>query len=297
MGQLFALISHKGGTGRTTAAANIGFRIAIEAKRVCCVDLDLTSPTFGAVLGLAGYEHGAPVGMHDFLAPLAKGNPILAAREARDSPPLLDVWECNPWLGKTLTTRPGDFKLLPGKNDQEQKARIVGPKEQGRRLADVFDVLLAEFDVVLADIRSGTSDVVEGMLHAVRDHHCPLASWLVFFRWTPQHLVGAEDLCLRLSDKGAPVNTVRTAFTERDELLEKPPWYLRQHDRLSEQMDERLRGFAPIADIPFEDLLRWQECVVTDDLVAGKRAAASASTVDGYRRLARRILGVDGALR
>lgn len=290
MGQLFAFISHKGGTGRTTAAANVAYQMATEAKSVCCVDLDLTSPTFGAVLGLSGYDHGAPIGTHDFLAPLADGDPPLAAREASNCPPLVDVWDCNPSLGKSLTTRPGDFKLLPGKNDQEDKARVVGPKEQGKRLADMFDVLLANFQVVLADIRSGTSDVVEGMLHAVNDHQCPLASWLVFFRWTPQHLIGAEDLCLRLSDKGAPVQTVRTAFTARDELLDKPPWYQRQHDRLTEQMEERLRGFSPIADIPFEDLLRWQECVLTDDLVVGKRAAASSSTVDGYRRLARRIL-------
>lgn len=295
MSQLFALISHKGGTGRTTAAANIAFRMSLEARSVCCVDLDLTSPTFGAVLGLKGYEQGAPRGVHDLLAVSQPDVVAPLARDATNPDYLVDVWAANPALGETVTARPGAFALLPGKNDQEKKVRTVGPKEQGKRLADIFDVLLGEFDVVLADVRSGASDVAEGMLHAVNDHGCPLTTWIVFFRWTPQHLAGAEDLCARLEGKGAPVHTVRTAFTKRDELVEKPAWYQHQHDLLEDEMDERLHDFAPVADIPFEDLLRWRETVVTDDLVLDK--IASPDTVDGYRRLARVLTELDGAAR
>jgi hypothetical protein len=287
MGRLFAMISHKGGTGRTTATANIAYQLTLRGKSVCCVDLDLTSPTFGAVLGMKGYEQGAPIGVHDFLSPT---EPALA----RDAPGhLLDVWAENPELGESLAVRPGDFKLLPGKNDQDRKARVVGPKDQGERLADLFATLVSAFAFVLVDVRSGTSDVVEGVLHAVNDHNCQLTSWIVFFRWTPQHLVGAHDLCLRLSDKGAPVRTVRTAFTERNQLLAKPKWFQQQHDILEDEMADRLRGFSPIADIPFEDLLRWKECVITDDLVTKKVAAPGI--VEGYKRLARKMAEANGS--
>jgi MinD-like ATPase involved in chromosome partitioning or flagellar assembly len=65
--KVFACISHKGGTGRTTTAANVAYRLALRNRSVCCVDLDLDSPTFGAVAGLRGMEQGAEIGIHDFL--------------------------------------------------------------------------------------------------------------------------------------------------------------------------------------------------------------------------------------
>lgn len=52
MGVVFAVISGKGGVGKTTSTANLGIGIAFENKRVAVVDFDIGQRNLDMILGL-----------------------------------------------------------------------------------------------------------------------------------------------------------------------------------------------------------------------------------------------------
>ena len=53
MGKIIAVVSGKGGTGKTTFTANIGFALASMGKRVLCLDCDITLRNLDLALGLS----------------------------------------------------------------------------------------------------------------------------------------------------------------------------------------------------------------------------------------------------
>jgi MinD-like ATPase involved in chromosome partitioning or flagellar assembly len=272
--KLFACISHKGGTGRTTTAANVAYRLALRNRSVCCIDLDLDSPTFGAVAGLRGLEQGAPIGIHDFLhihGPVAP-RPADAAVDA-----LVDIWQ-NADLPRPGAAKTGRLRLLPGGRDR-LGLELAPVEQQGKILARIIASLRGEYDHVLLDVRSGASETVAAVLAA--DDTIDAIHWLVFFRWTPQHLAGAADLCERLSAAGADLSLVRTAF---DDPVEMDGWFREQHRALTARARESLRGRRIVADIAVEPMLQWKESIVTEDDV--REGVASTAAVAGYETLA-----------
>ena len=46
MGEIIAVVSGKGGTGKTTFTSNIGFALASLGKKVLCLDCDITCGTW-----------------------------------------------------------------------------------------------------------------------------------------------------------------------------------------------------------------------------------------------------------
>ena len=42
MGEIIAVVSGKGGTGKTTFTSNVGFALASLGKKVLCLDCDIT---------------------------------------------------------------------------------------------------------------------------------------------------------------------------------------------------------------------------------------------------------------
>jgi len=275
MGRIVAAISHKGGTGRTTAAANVAYRLALDGTSVCVVDLDLTSPTFGAVLGMSDILTGAPLGMHDLLA-----DPALAEEPGEL---LRSVWTGNRSLLQDVSHGPAKFVLLPGKDTLEAHVDIGDVESQGRSLALTMRWLSERYEVVILDVRSGASDTVAAVLHAHEQMDAPLDAWLVFFRWTPQHLAGAHELCQRL-DKRPAVKTVRTAYADP---TGSHKWFGEQHKILETELDALLEDFLPSCTIPFEAMLRWKETVIRDGDV--KAGIANQATTTAYRSLAKVI--------
>jgi MinD-like ATPase involved in chromosome partitioning or flagellar assembly len=272
--KVFACISHKGGTGRTTTTANVAYRLALRNRSVCCVDLDLDSPTFGAVIGMRGYEQGAPVGIHDFLhdgsAPAPRSPD--AALDA-----LVDMWE-NSGLPHPGAGRAGRLRLLAGGRERMDYP-LASVEQQGHVLGRIVGALRDEFDHVLLDVRSGVSETVEAVLAA--DEALQAVHWLVFFRWTPQHLSGAADLCERLGDAGADLSLVRTAFTDPADM---GSWFREQHLALTRRAQSSLRGQRILTDIVSEPMLQWKEGVVTEDHL--NSGVASQGIVESYERLA-----------
>jgi MinD-like ATPase involved in chromosome partitioning or flagellar assembly len=272
--KIFACISHKGGTGRTTTAANVAYRLALRNRSVCCVDLDLDSPTFGAVVGLPGLEQGAPIGIHDFLhvpGPLAPRPPDTA------SDALIDIWQ-NTSLPRPGVARTGRLRLLPGGRER-LGLQLVPTQEQGTILSRIISALRDDYDHVLLDVRSGASNTVEAVLAA--DDTIQAIQWLVFFRWTPQHLTGAADLCERLSAAGAKPFLIRTAFSDPAEM---GGWFQEQHRILTVRARRSLGRWSMLTDIPAEPMLQWRESIVTQEDV--REGTADNSLVDSYEALA-----------
>ena len=53
MGKIIAVVSGKGGTGKTTFTANVGFALASLEKKVLCLDCDITLRNLDLALGLS----------------------------------------------------------------------------------------------------------------------------------------------------------------------------------------------------------------------------------------------------
>ena len=53
MGEIIAVVSGKGGTGKTTFTSNIGFALASLGKKVLCLDCDITLRNLDLALGLS----------------------------------------------------------------------------------------------------------------------------------------------------------------------------------------------------------------------------------------------------
>ena len=53
MGKIIAVVSGKGGTGKTTFTANVGFALASMGKKVLCLDCDITLRNLDMALGLS----------------------------------------------------------------------------------------------------------------------------------------------------------------------------------------------------------------------------------------------------
>lgn len=64
MGRLISIVSGKGGTGKTTATANLAIALGKLGKNVCAVDADLTMANLSLVMGVDAAE----ITLHDVLA-------------------------------------------------------------------------------------------------------------------------------------------------------------------------------------------------------------------------------------
>ena len=288
---VFALTSHKGGTGRSTATANIAYRIAKDGVDVCCVDLDLDSPTLGSIFGWADGAVGADRGVHNVLvddaSPRNSGlDPISRVPASAAASLLTDCWGIlEDRLNITVDPgKSGKLQLLPGSRKLQGYA-LLGPEQMREALKELLESLASHFSIVLDDVRSGLSEITGHLMHA-GDTSGKLDAWLVFLRWTPQHILGANDLYSVLRDGDQNVELIRTAVPSVNNLPGKrdKAWYRDQDIDLEKLMAARLPTEHRAFTIPHEPMLQWQERVITDSDASFNRAATE--TIDGYQRVA-----------
>lgn len=287
--------SDKGGTGRSVTSANVAFRRALGGDDVAYVDFDFGSPTAAAVFDVPAATGGVEAGgLHSYL--LGKVT----------EPVRIDVWaETEHEVLRDRPTGSGSLTLLPG--DRGGGEFAVG-KEAVNRCADLFLRLNGEFDVVVVDLSAGRSYAMDMALEVTsRPELRALDSrWLVYHRWTRQHVIAASGLVF--GSRGILAGGVARGHDENDLAdrigfvraavpdPEAPPWslvppaqsaWMRKCDQdLSELAAERGVGYSRVVGVvPLEPVLQWREQLITDEDVLSSRVA-NMETLQALKDLA-----------
>jgi len=291
--------SDKGGTGRSVTSTNLAYRHALQGKDSAYLDFDFGSPTAGAIFDLpeeiASGVHG--VGMHSYLF----GDVT--------QPKRVDVWAES--QREVLRTRPagaGRLTLLPGDSGQ-------GEFSSTPEIVDRCTALLVrmdeEFDLVIVDLSAGRSYATEIVLTATaRPELRSVASrWIVFHRWTRQHIIAASGLvhgpqgiletgvdCGHDRDRlAAAIRFVRTAVLDPSApdtglRLEQLAWLDVCNRRLHELASRRGVGRVNLlGEVPLDPVLQWQEQLISNDDVWLHRTA-NERTVNAFEDLAKKIV-------
>jgi hypothetical protein len=176
--------SDKGGTGRSVTSCNVAYRRALQGSHVCYLDFDFGSPTAGAIFQVESAARGitdAP-GLHSFL----DGSVA--------EPAELDLWR----LSERADLRPkppgaGRLVLLPG---DEGGGEFPIDDAMVDRCGRLFRRLEEEFELIIVDLSAGRSYALQLVLEVTARpiFQAVTTRWLVFHRWTRQHIIAAAGL-------------------------------------------------------------------------------------------------------
>ncbi len=295
--------SDKGGTGRSVTSSNLVYRRALQGSDVAYLDFDFGSPTAGSIFQIPAVERGSPRGgLHAYL----RGDVDEAER--------LDVWTQSD--RSSLRGRPdgaGQLVLYPGEMGGGEFATNSSVIERCVRLLLRVE---EEFDIIFVDLSAGRSFATQIVLEATNDPRLAgkLCRWLVFHRWTRQHIIAAAGLVH--GDDGiikggaafghdrdrltASIRTVRTAVVDpdSDDLAGLRPaqiaWLRDCNSQLQRLASELSVGrMSMLGEVPLDPLLQWREQLISDtDTI--RRQIANQATVDAFELLAKRLTD-DGA--
>jgi hypothetical protein len=286
--------SDKGGTGRSVTTSNVAYQAAVAGTDVCYLDFDFGSPTAGAVFdvdeGMLGVKGD---GLHSYLLGQV------------DKPRRIDVFENTE--RSSVRERPyhaGRLVLMPG---DVGVGEFPSSPDLIRRCAGLLGRLNGEFEVVFVDLSAGRSYALQMALAAVRQLHGVRSRWLVYHRWTKQHVLAAsalvfgehgileagEELGYDREDLLASLRFVRTATVDPSR-----PGLTAQQTVWIEKWDGELRTLAQaegagplnlLHTVPLDPLLQWHEQLITNHDVES-RGIANRATADAFKRLAELIV-------
>jgi hypothetical protein len=287
--------SDKGGTGRSVTSCNIAYHLA-QRKNVAYLDFDFGSPTAGAIFEVAKVERGVDRGgLHSYVEGGAA------------DPRQVDVWQSSGRVHlRTANVRAYRLVLFPG---DRGGAEFPSDPERVERCIELFGKLDVEFDICVVDLSSGRSSAMEMVLKATAAP--PLRSiaarWLVFHRWTQQHIVAAHSLVF---DGRGLLDVGKAAGHDPDELLESIRFVRTAVPNLNSRLatdspaqatwlracDAELKKLAnrnklgqsrTLGSTPMEPVLQWREQVISDADVSAN--IANQSTVTAFRDLANKL--------
>jgi hypothetical protein len=291
--------SDKGGTGRSVTSSNVAYRQALQGRDVCYLDFDFGSPTAGSIFDLVDAQAGSDGdGLHTYLAgDIGEPRRInVWAESQRDS------LRKQPAGAGRLTFLPGDR----GGSEFPSSAAIV------QRCIDLLIRLDQEYELVLLDLSAGRSYATEIVLAATARPELAgvEARWLVFHRWTRQHIIAAGGLVhgrRGILETGAEhghdrerlretTRFVRTAVLDPSDpgnaglRPEQLAWLDVCNRRLQDLAAAHRVGRADVLGIiPLDPVLQWQEQLLTNDDVWLFRTA-NESTVNAFEDLAKKII-------
>jgi hypothetical protein len=291
-------ISDKGGTGRSVTSSNLAYRKSLQGSDVAYLDFDFGSPTAGAIFGV-GSDVGAArgQGMHSFLQGRV-GEPVQ-----------IDVWrQAEPFRDASKPDGAGRLVLFPG---DEGGGEFPNASSAYEACSSFFLRLEEEFDLTIVDLSAGRSFAVEMVLEVTGRQQFDeiTCRWLVFHRWTRQHIVAASGLVFgengilkcgesydhNLSDLRESIRFVRTAVLDIDSSA--PEQYraaqvawIRKSDRELNALaaSKQLRGDTTLGRIPLDPVLQWREQLITDVDVSLNQVA-NRMTLEAFDDLARRL--------
>lgn len=291
--------SDKGGTGRSVTSSNVAYRRAMQGGDVCYLDFDFGSPTAGAIFNIPAVARGTPNGgLHSYL------------QGELNEPKQLNVWSESERMA--LRDRPsgaGRLVLFPG---DAGGGEFPSNLDIVQRCVRLFLRLEEEFDLCLVDLSAGRSYAIQIVLAATAEPQLrPVTTrWLVFHRWTRQHIIAASGLVngdqgilntgVDLGhDQGAltdSIRFVRTAVVDPDspELAglrpEQVAW-LREVNRDLHELAgrEKLGRTLMLGSVPLDPVLQWREQLISDDDTYASQIA-NQETVDAFETLAKRLM-------
>jgi hypothetical protein len=297
---LLIATSDKGGTGRSVTGSNVVYRRALQGGDVCYVDFDFGSPTAGAIFGISALSRGTTTGggTHSYL------------QGRSHSEELWDVWQHSDRT--SLRQRPpgtGRLVLVPG---DAGGGEFSFDDDMVERCIDLFLRLHSEFEVVLVDLSAGRSYAAEIVIAATsRPEMVGVTTrWLVFHRWTRQHIEAAAGLVFGergLLDIGELHGRDRDRFNEnirfvRTALVDpnapdlaglRPPQlaWLREANRELQRLAAELYvgRTAMLGAVPLDPVLQWREQLITDSDVWARHVANQA-TVEAFESIAKNIV-------
>lgn len=290
--------SDKGGTGRSVTSCNVAYRSALQGNDVCYLDFDFGSPTSGSIFETRTAETGTDrPGLHSLL----QGRATEPAR--------IDVWsEAERRTPRLRPPHAGSLTLFPG--DRGGGEFPMGP-EVIRRCLDLFLRLDEEFDICFVDLSAGRSHAIDAVLEVTTrpELRAVTQRWMVYHRWTQQHIVAAADLVygerglLKTgiehghdeADLRNSIRFVRTAVQNLDSpelapIRDTQVVWLQACDK-GLQLLAAKRGLGSsmvLGSTPMDPVLQWQEQLITDDDVSATQIA-NAATRDAFAELARRL--------
>ncbi len=289
--------SDKGGTGRTVTSSNVAYRHALQGGDCCYLDFDFGSPTSGAIFDLPGAFSGVPgEGMHSYLV------------DGVAAPRRIDIWTESE--RDVLRGRPagaGRLTLFPGDRGRGEFQAHPGIVD---RCIDLLVRADEEFDLVIVDLSAGRSYATEIVLAATAALPHVKARWLVFHRWTRQHIIAASGLVhgnqgilesgvqhghdpAALKDAIRFVRTAVVDLASPDQAGLRPEqlaWLDVCDGRLQELASRHKAGRTTVlGEIPLDPVLQWQEQLLADDDVWLHRTA-NQRTVDAFDELAKKVV-------
>jgi hypothetical protein len=294
--------SNNGGAGRTVTTANLAYQSALAGRDVCFLDFDFGSPTAGLVFGIdPGKLDPEAGGLQSFLlgrVDQPHRYDVFAATERRD------LSERSPAAGRLV--------LLPGDRAGGEFTTFdrAGGERVRQRCVDLFLRLHEEFEVVFVDLSAGRSYALELALVASAARAEWTTRWLVFHRWTRQHVIAAADLVhgvhgivatggVRGHDRDhllGSLRFVRTAVADPAALrltAEQTVWVSESDRELTAlARDWGAGAVSLLGAVPFDPVLQWREQLITDHDHAVRRVANRA-TLDAFAELAARLVDND----
>lgn len=289
-------ISDKGGTGRSVTSSNILYRSSLAGMDVCYVDFDFGSPTAGAMFAIDAMARGTRSGngAHSYL--LDRTGDIEFA----------EIWQVSD--RRSLRGRPakaGRMVLLPGDQGGAEFTIDGGTVERCREL---FLRLEEEFELSIIDLSAGRSYALSLVLAVTGglEPQFPDFRWLVYHRWTRQHVLAAANLVYEergILDTGVKfehdreelldrLRFVRTAVIDPnapdlDGLRTGQLAWLRERNQELQRLagTKRIGRAMLLGSVPIDPLLQWHEQLITDTDVE-VRDVANPATVEAFIDLA-----------
>lgn len=281
-------------------SCNILYRLALQGVDVAYVDFDFGSPTSGAIFDIEDLARGTPSkkGLHRYFS----GDTA--------EPEVTGIWTAS---GRNILQRrpagAGRMVLLPGDRGGSEFTVDAVMAERCRQL---FTRLEEEYEVSIVDLSAGRSYALQMALETTAPTGPVTGSfrWLVFHRWTRQHILAASGL---VHGDGGILHTGAAYGHDRDHLLNQVRFVrtavidpdvtdlsgLRpaQLSWLGERNAE-LRSLAAqlglgatrrLGSVPLDPVLQWHEQLLTDR-DQYYRQVANPETVQAIEDLTGRLL-------
>ncbi|MET9388374.1 SCO2523 family variant P-loop protein [Streptomyces sp. NPDC002928] len=275
--------SDKGGTGRSVTSANLAYRRALDGDDVCYLDFDFGSPTAPAVFDIPDVlQEAEGRGLHSYL----KGE--------TGEPLRVDIWaRTEHYVLRDKPDRSGRLVLLPG---DRSGGEFVTDTENLHRCVDLILRLKREFNVIVVDLSAGRSYAMDLALAASAQEELRRikARWLIYHRWTRQHVMAAAELVGGKQgivsageemghDRQAllgSIRFVRAAVPDLESSLwsQMPPAqsaWMRQYNKQLETIaaDLGIGRSRVLGSVPLEPVLQLREQLITDQDVLDSRIA------------------------